>query len=128
MQLTDSFDLCGSPAYMSPEQCRGGRLDVRSDLYSLGCVMYEALTGHQAAPGLSAMECISKHLQELPERFNVVVPELHLPESLENVIFKLLEKNPETRYQTPLQVKLALSKSYFEQFSDLESDEISIVL
>lgn len=128
MQLTDSFDLCGSPAYMSPEQCRGGRLDLRSDLYSLGCVMYEALTGHQAASGLSAMECISKHLQEMPASFASVAPELHLPDSIEEIVFKLLDKNPDARFQTPMQLKLALSKAYFDQFADLDCDEISIVL
>lgn len=128
LQLTESFDLCGSPAYMSPEQCRGGRLDVRSDLYSLGCVMYEAVSGHQAAPGLSAMECISKHLQDYPPRFASIAPHLNIPAGVEDIIFKLLDKNPDNRFQTPKQLKLALSKAYFDQFSDLESDEISIVL
>lgn len=128
MQLTESFDLSGSPAYMSPEQCRGARMDVRSDLYSLGCVMYEALTGHQAAPGLTAMECISKHLQDTPASFATVAPELHLPASIEEIVFKLLDKNADARFQTPMQLKLALSKAYFDQFADLDCDEISIVL
>ncbi|HEY9676910.1 MAG TPA: response regulator [Drouetiella sp.] len=117
MQLTDSFEVCGSPAYMSPEQCRGGKMDARSDLYSLGCIMYEALTGKQAAAGTQAMECIAKHLQELPPRFDEACPERRLPKALEHIVFALLQKIPEARFQSALQVKQALAVSYREQIA-----------
>lgn len=116
-QLTDSFEVCGSPAYMSPEQCRGGKLDARSDLYSLGCIMYEALTGRQAAAGSTAMECIAKHLQEMPPRFDQACPERRLPKALEHIVFALLQKIPEARFQTARQVKNALALSYREQMA-----------
>jgi DNA-binding NarL/FixJ family response regulator len=114
-QLTESFEVCGSPAYMSPEQCRGGKLDARSDLYSLGCIMYEALTGKQAAEGRTAMECISKHLQELPPKFEIACPDRQLPKALEHIVFALLQKIPDARFQSAQQVKNALAVSYREQ-------------
>ncbi|CAN5543369.1 hypothetical protein BH10CYA1_BH10CYA1_18910 [soil metagenome] len=117
-QLTESFEVCGSPAYMSPEQCRGGKLDARSDLYSLGCIMYEALTGKQAAEGNSAMECIAKHLEELPPRFAQACPDRNIPKALEHIVFALLQKVPEARFQTARQVKNALAISYREQCND----------
>lgn len=120
-QLTDSFEVCGSPAYMSPEQCRGAKLDARSDLYSLGCIMYEALTGKQAAEGSNAMQCISKHLQETPARFEQACPERNIPKALEHIVFALLQKIPEARFQTARQVKNALAASHREQMTlDLE--------
>lgn len=126
-QLTDSFEVCGSPAYMSPEQCRGGKLDARSDLYSLGCIMYEALTGKQAAQGSSPMECIAKHLQELPPRFAQACPERNLPKSLEHIVFALLQKIPEARFQSARQVKNALALSWREEMKIHKADYIAKV-
>lgn len=122
-QLTDSFEVSGSPAYMSPEQCRGGKLDARSDLYSLGCVMYEALTGQQAAGGSCAMECIARHLQEMPPRFEQSCPDRRVPKALEHIVFALLQKMPEARFQTARQVKNALAVSYREQATALQREK-----
>ncbi|MGH7193588.1 MAG: protein kinase domain-containing protein, partial [Candidatus Saccharimonadales bacterium] len=72
--LTQTGALMGSPAYMSPEQCRGEKVDARCDLYSLGCVMYEALTATGAFTGDTPLETMYKHLTEmspqLPPQFN----------------------------------------------------------
>lgn len=114
MQLTDSFDICGSPAYMSPEQCRGSKLDARSDLYSVGCVMYESLSGHLAAPGISVMECVSKHLEETPPTFSEVCPERRISQSIEKLIFNLLEKDRALRTQTAVHLKSDIASSFFE--------------
>ncbi len=114
-QLTDSFDISGSPAYMSPEQCRGVKLDARSDLYSLGCIMYEALTGIQAVSGVSAMDCIANHLHENPLPFAQACPERRLPKMLEQIVFALLQKEPAARFQSARQVKAALALCHREQ-------------
>ncbi len=63
---TVSGETVGSPPYMSPEQCMGKELDARADIYSLGCVMYEALTGVKAFDGENAMECMYKHFSVSP--------------------------------------------------------------
>ncbi|MBS1954157.1 MAG: protein kinase [Cyanobacteria bacterium SZAS-4] len=111
-QLTESFEVCGSPAYMSPEQCRGGKLDSRSDLYALGCLMYEALTGQQAIQGASAMDCIAKHLQEKPPSFEAVCPDRTIPRALDELIFTLMEKDPRKRCQTVSDVKQVLESVF----------------
>lgn len=119
-QLTDSFQICGSPSYMSPEQCRGNRVDWRTDLYSLGCVMYESVTGHQAIPGATAMECISMHLEDTPLGFDQVCPERKIPKELEHLIFKLLEKTPDQRVYSARELKAALECIRAKQNYDIQ--------
>ncbi len=98
-ELTKTGEVFGSPMYMSPEQCMGKPLDARSDIYSLGCVMYRTLTGKPAVAGASAMECFNKHATALPAAFNEVAPELMLPVGLEKVVFKAMAKEIEDRYE-----------------------------
>jgi serine/threonine protein kinase len=98
-QITRTGEVFGSPLYMSPEQCHGHReMDVRSDIYSMGCVTYEALTGNPPFHGGTAMQTMYKHINERPARFSIVdEPELC---ALEKVVMQALEKNPERRYQS----------------------------
>jgi len=99
-ELTKTGEVFGSPMYMSPEQCMGKPLDARSDIYSLGCVMYRTLTGKPAVAGASAMECFNKHATALPATFNEVAPEFMLPASLEKIVFRAMAKEIEDRYET----------------------------
>src|SRR6202041_3881306 len=69
-QLTDKFFACGTPFYMSPEHCAGKQLDARSDIYSLGCIMHEALTGVNVFAGATAMETMAKQYQQIPPRLS----------------------------------------------------------
>jgi len=99
-RLTQMGEVCGSPVYMSPEQCQGLELDSRSDIYSMGIVIYETLTGRLPILGKTMVETMSKHITEPPPRFTEVRPDLYIPERLEAVVFKALSKNREDRHQS----------------------------
>ncbi len=106
--LTQTGEVFGSPLYMSPEQCRGRNLDIRSDIYSLGCVMYRTLTGSSPFFGQDPMECMYKQVNESPNKFFETNPDMKAPEALEAIVFKCLAKEPADRYQTMLELKEAL--------------------
>ncbi|HEY9680890.1 MAG TPA: protein kinase [Oculatellaceae cyanobacterium] len=104
-QLTDSFEVYGSPCYMSPEQCAGSKLDARSDVYAVGCAMYESIVGSPVFTGKTPFEVFAKQLRSLPERFATACPNRSIPFFLEQIVFKALAKNPQDRYQSVLQMK-----------------------
>lgn len=98
--LTQTGEVFGSPHYMSPEQCLGFELDSRSDIYSLGCVMYECLSGRPPFAGHNPVQLIAKHL-------SAELPPLRICESsmspqcnrkLEEIVSRCLEKEPADRY------------------------------
>lgn len=104
-QLTASGEVLGSPVYMSPEQCTGNRLDARSDIYSLGCVMYETLTGKPPLLGSDIFDTIQRHIHDTPRSFASVDPALiSVPEQLEQIVLKCLKTDPNDRYQTILEL------------------------
>ncbi len=105
VQLTTTGQTLGSPAYMSPEQCTGAELDARSDIYSLGCLMYEVLTGVRAFDADTPTECMRKHLFDNPQPMRSVSTELNLPESLERIVFRALAIEPVERYQSVDEIK-----------------------
>lgn len=100
VQLTTTGQLLGTPSYMSPEQCTGRELDCRSDIYSLGCLMYEVLTGKLAFAADTAAACMYKHLQEMPPPITTVRPDLENGPLLEGMVLRALAKEPLERYQT----------------------------
>lgn len=104
-KITRSGEVWGSPPYMSPEQCNGMQCDGRSDIYSLGCVMYEMVSGEDPFRGEQVVNTLIKHISEPPPAF---APHLNIPQSFQDIIFKCLEKDPKNRYQTMGQVKDAL--------------------
>lgn len=110
-KLTQTGEVCGSPVYMSPEQCLGQKMDNRSDIYSLGVVLYEALTGHLPLLGKNMVETMSKHIGEKPPSFNTVRPDLYIPERLEAVVFRCLEKDPAARQQSMAELEHELEQS-----------------
>jgi serine/threonine-protein kinase len=110
-RLTQTGEVCGSPVYMSPEQCLGQKLDQRSDIYSMGIVMYESLTGQLPHLGKTMVETMAKHLNDKPKPFNEIRPDLYIPERLEAVVFKALEKDPNIRPQSMEQLREELEFS-----------------
>jgi len=98
-QISQTEEIVGSLPYMSPEHCRGEILDYRSDVYSLGCLMYEVLTGKPPFVGENPVKTIMKHIQDKPPRLKSRLTRLDIPEGLEKIVLHCLEKDPEHRYQ-----------------------------
>ena len=108
-QLTETGLAVGTPAYMSPEQASGGPVDARSDLYALGCVLYEMLAGEAPYTGPSAQAITAKRLSgEIPS-VRRVRPAVSEP--LERVITKALARVPADRFQTAAELAQALDGS-----------------
>jgi serine/threonine-protein kinase len=105
-RMTGTGHVMGTPHYMSPEQARGRLLDGRSDLYTLGVVLYETLLGFVPFDGADIYSITSKHLEEMP-----VSPELvdsRIPPTLAAIVMRCLAKNPADRYQRGNDVSDAL--------------------
>ncbi|MEE9383287.1 MAG: serine/threonine-protein kinase [Nannocystaceae bacterium] len=92
--------LIGTAAYMSPEQARGRSTDARSDLYSLGIILYEMLVGQVPFVADDAMDVLSQHLRDCPPRLSQVDPLAVFPDGLEDLVLKALEKDPKQRYES----------------------------
>jgi serine/threonine protein kinase len=110
--ISDPNTISGTPAYMSPEQGRGNPLDARTDLYSLGIVLYELITGRVPFEADIPYAVVYKHIDE-------PVPSPHtfvdgLPEHLANVLYKALEKKPDDRYQTAEEMVAAVQDAVAE--------------
>ncbi len=100
LRLTATGEIFGSPLYMSPEQCLGESVDHRSDIYSLGCALFECLTGQPPYTGEFGLAVMSKHqLAPVPSLSGVLGKE-KVPASLDKVLAKMLAKSPQDRYQS----------------------------
>lgn len=98
--LTEAGTVFGSPLYMSPEQVRGEKVDFRSDIYSLSCLLYQSLTGTPIYEADDAMDCMYHHVNDDPEPFNHRCPTADIPEGLQELVFKGLAKSPDNRIQS----------------------------
>lgn len=113
---TINADVMGSVHYASPEQARNGFVDGKSDIYSLGIVMYEMVTGRVPFDGESTVAIAIQHLQE-----EMVVPSAYapnLPISMEKIILKCTQKSPDRRYQTISDLLMDLKKALISPDED----------
>lgn len=94
--LTQTGEVFGTPMYMSPEQCRGEKIDVRTDIYSIGCVLYELLAGKPAFRGESTVETLLKHINEAPPKLSGS----GVHSEMNAVVQCCLSKNPDDRYRS----------------------------
>ena len=97
-QMTEVGSIVGTAQYLSPEQARGTNVDQRSDLYSLGVVLYELLTGSAPFGGDTPVEIAMKHLSQVPEPPSAKRP--NLPHDLDLLVMRALAKDPDERYQS----------------------------
>jgi serine/threonine protein kinase len=107
-QLTGDGVLIGTPDYLAPEQARSARTaDIRADIYSLGCVLYHALTGQPPFPDKSVVMQVMRHATEPPRPLADALPDV--PDGLQNVVNWMLAKDPAQRYATPEKAAQALN-------------------
>src|SRR5918996_304265 len=106
--LTQTGTVLGTAAYLSPEQAQGLPVDARSDLYSLGCVLYEMTTGRPPFSGDSPVAIAYKHVKDDPVAPSRINPDV--PSDLEAVILKSMAKNPANRYQSAAELRQDLGR------------------
>ncbi|MBW0269712.1 serine/threonine protein kinase [Nocardia sp. MH4] len=104
--MTQTAAVIGTAQYLSPEQARGETVDARSDVYSVGCVLFEILTGQPPFTGDSPVAVAYQHVKEDPPLPSSVNP--GVPRELDSVILKAMAKNPANRYQTAAEMRADL--------------------
>jgi len=106
--LTRTGQIVGTPAYMSPEQIAARPVDARSDVYALGCLLYEMVAGRPPFSGADDVQVLYKQMHEKPPSVTALAPAV--PRALEAVLDKAMAKAPEARYQSMRELALALGK------------------
>ncbi|MCC6801877.1 MAG: protein kinase [Anaerolineae bacterium] len=111
VHITKSGNIVGTPAYMSPEQLRGDPIDYRSDIYSMGCILYHLLVGHPPfeASDTNVVSVIYQHLEKDPEPPSTHNPSI--PPGVEQVVLRALNKDPNERFETAEAMADALNEA-----------------
>jgi len=112
---TQAGTVFGTPRYMSPEQAQGTPLDARSDLYSLGVLLYQMLSGRAPFVDDDAVVVMARHIKDSPPRFETMKPEVKVPESIASLLWRVLAKSPAERPATAEQM-----------IAELDAAEISV--
>lgn len=98
--IVQTATIVGTPYYMSPEQGDGKTFDARSEIYSIGCMMFEALTGQVPFQGETALETLAMHTRESVPELDEINPDVDCSEQLELIVLRCLEKDPDDRFQS----------------------------
>jgi serine/threonine protein kinase len=112
--LTATGEVFGTPLYVSPEQAMGRTIDERADIYSLGCVLYEAIAGKPAFNAPTAFDVIRMQITTDPIPLDAARPDLKLPPSLLQVVDRSMLKDPDDRYQTLRQMMVDMREALKE--------------
>jgi serine/threonine protein kinase/formylglycine-generating enzyme required for sulfatase activity len=110
-KLTQKGMIVGTPYYMSPEQCRGEELDARSDIYSLGIILYEMLGGKVPFEGDTPLAVVVKHNNDEPQSLRFLRPDC--PEEIERVVMRALSKKKQDRQSSAMQLSQELEEALF---------------
>ncbi|HEY1959719.1 MAG TPA: protein kinase [Polyangiaceae bacterium] len=105
------FAIFGTPEYMAPEQVQGEAVDARCDVYSLGCVLYEMISGSPPFSGRSSVEVLGKQVRESVVPPTTRAPARGIPEALEDVVLKAMSKNKAERYPSAIAMRRALEEA-----------------
>lgn len=125
LNLTTMGRIQGSPAYMSPEQCLGRELDSRTDIYSLGCIMYRVIVGALPFAASSPFEAMNMHVSVPPSPVKTTAPDLVLPAGLESCFMKCLAKKKEDRYADISALRADLEMALLACWSAFSSGDIT---
>ncbi|ENH98284.1 serine/threonine protein kinase [Gracilibacillus halophilus YIM-C55.5] len=120
--LTQTNSVLGSVHYLSPEQARGGKANRKSDIYSLGIVMFELITGHLPFSGQSAVSIALKHLQHNLPTVRESYP--HVPQSVENIVLQATAKDPFHRYANVYEMEDDLNVALYPEHMDAEPFQV----
>jgi len=112
---TQAGTVFGTPRYMSPEQAQGTPLDARSDLYSLGVLLYQMLSGRAPFVDDDAVVVMARHIKDAPPHFDTMTPEVKVPEGIQTLLWRVLAKSPADRPDTAEQM-----------IAELDAAEISV--
>ncbi len=123
--ITYGGNIMGSVHYISPEQARGAPVDATTDIYSLGCLLYEMLTGRVPFDAESPITVALKHIHEEPVPPRSINPDI--PAGLERIVLKAMSKNPYLRFQTAAEMKQALTGLSYTMAGTGKEAGISIV-
>jgi eukaryotic-like serine/threonine-protein kinase len=116
-KLTATGIILGTPEFMSPEQLRGKPLDARTDIYSLGLMTYEMLTGKLPFQGRTQQEMMIARLRSEPTSLRKMRPDLDFPESVERVLNRAMQRSPDDRYQQATEFAEAFAAAVAERSS-----------
>lgn len=123
-EITSTGEILGTPLYMSPEQCIGSPATEASDIYSLGCVMYQCLAGKPPVEGSNFLETVHLRLNETPQRLREI--NSTIPQSLEKVVFRCLENDVARRYTSVAELAADLRAVESRQPIAKETSALSI--